>query len=119
HAEAVVLAEKEDGQVPGGGQVGGLVELADVARTLAEDDAGDGARLLDLGGPGQPGGQGEVAADDGVPAPHAALRVGEVHRAAAPAGHAGGLAEELGHAAPGVHAAHQGPAVVAVVGEQV
>ena len=86
---------------------------------VAEVADADPVFVAILDGEGDAGRQGDMAADDGMAAEEALLRVEEVHRAALPLGAAGHLAEQLGHGGLGVHAPRQGMAVVAIGGDHV
>ena len=119
HRHHVVFDDVDDGQLPEAGHVEGFVEGALVHGAVAEEADADLVALAVLDGEGDAGGDGDVAADDGVAAQEARLGVEEVHRAALALGAAGGLAQHLGHAGAGIHAAGQGVAVVAIGGDDV
>ena len=106
---------KSTGSFQTDGEVERLVELALVDRAVADEVHGDAVGALVLLGEREPAGERHVAGDDRVAA-HERLRdVEEVHRAAAAAGDARLLAEQLGHDAVRVEPARERVAVLAVV----
>ncbi|MNN17489.1 hypothetical protein D3C81_1306790 [compost metagenome] len=112
---AVVLGDEDARQVHDRGHVHGLEHRAFVGGTVAEERHRNVVAALELGGQGGPGHQRRSGADDTVGAKHAFFQVGDVHRAALAAAHAGLLAVDLGHHA--VHIDALGDAVaVATVG---
>ena len=117
HAVLVVLADPQDGQLPDLGQVQRLVEITDIGSAIAEHTDRHGVVMLVQVAQRQPGGDRQVRADDGVPAPEILAHIGHVHRAAFAVRGAGGLAEQLGHHHFGGDAAVDGDAVVAVGGD--
>ena len=119
HGVAVVLDDEEDGEVPEGGEVVGLVHGALVYGTVAHEGHGGAFFGLILHGVGEAGAEGDLAADDAVAAPVVEFGGEVVHRAALALGATGDLAVELGHERAGVHADGDGVAVVAVGGDDV
>jgi hypothetical protein len=92
HGHQVVLDDVDDRQLPHAGHVEGLVDRALVHGPVAEVAEADLVLAAILDGEGHAGGQGDVAADDGVAAEEPLLGVEEVHRAALALGAAGQLA---------------------------
>jgi hypothetical protein len=92
----VVLADEDHRQMHHRGEVGGLVEGADVRRTVTEEGDGDRVAALVDGGERRAHGVRDTATDDAVRAEHADAEVVDVHAAAAALAVAGGLAEQLG-----------------------
>src|SRR5688572_13422655 len=93
---AVVLADKDDGQLPQLRVVHLLVEDPLAERALAEEADRHAAVLQILRREGGAGGNAGAAADDGVRTEVARIRVGDVHRAALALAVPRFLAEELG-----------------------
>src|SRR5262245_3826919 len=114
HRVAVVLADEDHGQLPEGGEVERLVELALGHRAVSEVAEYDLVATLVLDGESRPGGQGQVRAHDTVAAQEVDALVEEVHRAALALGKPVPAAEEFGHHAPGIGALGDAVAVLAV-----
>src|SRR5215467_2348523 len=114
HRVAVVLADEDHGQLPEGGEVERLVELALGHRAVSEVAEHDLVAALVLDGETRSGGQGQVRAHDTVAAQEVDALVEEVHRAALALGKSVPAAEELGHHAPGIGALGDAVAVLAV-----
>lgn len=112
----VVLAEEDDGQVPYGGQVDGLVEHALGDRPVAEERHHHVTGGAQLGRGRHACGDGQPGADDAVGAVDAEARVGDVHGAAAAVTGARFLAHQLGHHRRGVQALGEDMAVAAMGG---
>src|SRR5262244_2936610 len=102
HGVAVVLADEDHGQLPEGGEVHRLVELALGHGAVAEVAEHDLVAALVLDGEPRPRGQWEVRAHDAVAAQEVDALVEEVHRATLALGEPVPAAEELGHHAPGI-----------------
>ncbi len=114
HAVAVVLDDVDHGQVPERAHVQRLVEGAFVHGAVAEEAEDDLVGLAQADAVAHAGGDGQVAAHDAVPAEVAPRHVVEVHAAALGAADAADLAAQLGEQGPGIGAAGEGVAVVAV-----
>ena len=114
HRVEIVLAEKQHGQLPQRGQIQRLVKLALGDGAVAEEARRDPRPLLHLVGEREPDRDREAAADDGVAAVEAGLRVEHVHRSAAAAAAALLLAVHLRHEPVGRDAARQRMTVLAV-----
>ena len=100
-------------------QLSDFVEGPLVDRAVAEEAGGDPVLVPVLGGKGQPDGDRELAADNGI-APHEVeVRVEEVHGAPLPLADAGRLAEQLRHHPPRLGAADDGLGMLPVGGEDV
>ena len=96
HAVEIVLADEHHGQLPDRSEIERLVEGAFVVGAVAEERHRDRAGFQPLGAERRADGDRQAAADNAVGAEIAAVRVGDVHRAAAPAAIAGLAAEKLG-----------------------
>ena len=92
----VVLADVDHGQLPQRGHVHDFVEQALSHRAVAEEADRDPVGLQALGGERRAGGDSRAAADDGVRAEVAGVRVGDVHRAALAFAVARFLAQQFG-----------------------
>ena len=119
HPVEVVLAEEDDGEVPDGGQVHGLVELALVDGAVAKEAQDDLIIAAILDGEGDAGGDAQLAADDGVAAHEIQFVAEQVHGAALAIAAPGGLAHQLGHDLLATYATGQRLTVIAVVGDDV
>jgi len=95
------------------------VEETDIGGAVAHHADSDGVILHVDVGQRQAGGNRNVRADDGVPAPEEFFGVGEVHRATFAFGNAGGLSQQFGHNRAGRNADIVGHAVIAVSGNDV
>ena len=96
HRVLVVLAEEDDGHIPEGGEVEGLVKAALVGSTVAEDAEHQVFLLFHLDTESQPDCDRDAPTDDAVGAQVAPAHIGDVHRAAAAATVAALLAHQLG-----------------------
>src|SRR5438552_12192710 len=114
HRVAVVLAEPDDGQLPEGREVQGLVELALGHRAIAEVAHDHLVPPAVLDREAHAGGDRQVGADDGVTAEEVVLLVEQVHRAALALAEPVDAAEQLGHHATRVGALDETVAVLAV-----
>ena len=117
--ELVVLADEDDRQRPGRGEVHPLVRRALAGRAVAEEGDRRLARPAQLRGQGRAARVRDPGADDPVAAEDVEREVGDVHRAAEPLAVARPLPEHLGH-----HPAEVGPgrdqvAVRAVMADEV
>mmetsp|Transcript_22179 Transcript_22179/g.74620 ORF Transcript_22179/g.74620 Transcript_22179/m.74620 type:complete len:407 (+) Transcript_22179:157-1377(+) len=117
HAVLVVLADKDDGQLPEGGHVHALEELALVGRTVAVEGDRHAAVPPVLVGKGQAHAQGLLGADDAVAAVEVVLGLVHVHGPPLPLGTARVLAHELRDDTLHGAAARNLVAVVAVGGD--
>ncbi len=77
HVE-IVLAHKDDRQLPDGSKVQRLVEGPDICGAVAEETYGDVVLALVLGAKRRPAGEGQVRADDRIGTHHPMLRGREV-----------------------------------------
>ena len=93
----VVLADKDDRELPERGEVQRLVKRALVHRAIAEERDGDTPFLLILDGEAQTSGDGELGADDGLAADEVVLGAVHVHRATLALAAPRRLAQELCH----------------------
>jgi hypothetical protein len=119
HAIAVIHHQVDHRQVPQRCQVQRLVPGADVGGGVAHLADHHALAALVFQRVGRTGGQRQLPANDRIPAHEVAGGIEQVHRAAAPARHAGLFAEQLGH-----HRARRNPtcdnvAVLAIVGEDI
>ena len=119
HAVAVVLDDVDDRQLPERGDVQGLVEGALVDGAVAEEAEHHLLGLAQADRVAHARRHRQVAAHDAVPAEVAGGDVVEVHAAALAAADAPDLPAQLGHQRPGVGAAGERVAVVAVGGDEV
>ena len=97
----------------------GLLEFTFVQRAVAHETQGYPIFAVILAGQGQPGGDGQLPADDGVATHEVLGGVEKVHGAAFPLADTGGLAKKFRHDAAGIQSPGQGMAVVPVVGDHV
>src|SRR5262245_5061821 len=95
-AVEIVLAHVDHRELPERGHVHRLVEQALAQRAVAEEAHGDLSGAAHLRRQRGAGGDARRAADDGVGAEVAGLRIRDVHRTALAAAVAGFLAEQLG-----------------------
>src|SRR5207249_6011234 len=114
HGVAVVLAEPDDGQLPEGGEVQGLLELALGHRAVAEVAQDHLVAPAVLDGEAHAGGDRQVGADDGVAAEEVVLLVEQVHRTALALAEPVDAPEQLGHHAAGIGALDEAVTVLAV-----
>src|SRR5882757_1243959 len=117
HAVAVVLDDVDDGELPEGRHVHGLVDLALVGAAVAEIGQRDVLGAVVLVRESEARADRHLGADDAVAAIEILLAAEHVHRAALALGIAGAATGQLGHHALGVHAGGQHLAVVAVGGD--
>jgi hypothetical protein len=117
HGVLVVLDHEDDRQVPELGHVVGLGHLALVRGAVAEIGEGHAVVAEILVGEGEARADRHLRADDAVAAVEMLLLGEHVHGAALALGVAPLAARQLGHHAPGVHAAGQHVPVVAVGGD--
>ena len=92
----VVLHHEDGRQVPHGGQVEALQEVAGVGGAVADEADRHAAVLLELGRQRRAAHQRRARAENAVGAHHAQVQVGDVHGAALATAGAGGAAVELG-----------------------
>ncbi len=117
--ELVVLADEDDGQLPGRGEVHPLVRRALPGRAVAEEGERRLVGAAQRRGQRGAAGVGDPGADDAVAAEDVEREVGDVHRAAEPLAVARSLAEHLGHHPVQVGAGRDQVAVRAVVADEV
>src|SRR3984893_5881131 len=117
HAVAVVLDDIDDGELPEGGHVHGLVDLALVGAAVTKIGQRDVLVAVVLVHEGEARADRHLGADDAVAAVEILLAAEHVHRAALALGIAGAATGQLGHHALGVHAGGQHVAVIAVGGD--
>jgi hypothetical protein len=99
HRVTIVLAHEQDRQVPQLAKIERFVEFALGHGALAEEAGRDVGGVLHPVGERQTAGERQAAADNGVAAIEIGGLVEQVHRAAAPARTAFGLAVHLRHTA--------------------
>ncbi len=117
--ELVVLADEDDGQLPGRSQVHPLVRCALPGRAVAEERERRLVGAAQRRGQRGAAGVGDPGADDAVAAEDVEREIGDVHRAAEPLAVARPLAEHLGHHPVQVGAGGDQVAVRAVVADEV
>ena len=117
--ELVVLADEDDGQLPGGREVHPLVHRALAGGAVAEVGDRDLAGVVELRGQRGAARVRDPGADDPVAAEDVEREVGDVHRAAEPLAVAGALAEHLGHHPAEIRARRDQVPVRAVVPDEV
>src|SRR5512133_2377170 len=118
-AVEIVLADKQDRQLPELGPVEGFVEGALVDRPVPEETGGDAVFTPVARGKGQADRDGELSPDNGVAAHKVQAGVEQVHGTTLALADAGGFAEQFGHNPPGIGTAHDGLGVFAVGEEDV
>src|SRR6516162_8997193 len=114
HPVSIVLYHVNDRQLPQRGHVEALVNLSLVDRPIAEIGDRDLPVCAIMMGKGEPGSDRHLRADDAVAAKEAHLPAEHVHRPALAVRIAATTPGQLGHDAPGIHAAGQHMAVIAI-----
>jgi hypothetical protein len=117
HGVFVVLDDVDDRQLPQGGHVEALVDLALVDGTVAEIGQADVLGAAVLMGEGDAGAERHLGADDAVAAVEILLLAEHVHGAALALGIAAAASGEFSHHALGIHPAGEHVAVVAIAGD--
>ena len=112
----VVLADEDRRRTLHGGEVQRLVKAAMIGGAVAEEGDADVVAPLLAGAHADADGMADAGGDDAVGAEQADRAVVEMHRAAAAAADAVGLAEQLGHHTSGIGALGQRVAVTAMRG---
>src|SRR6516165_3328120 len=114
HPVSIVLDHVNDRQLPQRGHVEALIDLPLIDRAIAEIGDRDLPVCAIMMGKGEPGSDRHLRADDAVAAKEAHLPAEHVHRAALAVRLAATTPGQLGHDAPGIHAAGQHMAVIAI-----
>ena len=114
HGVEVVLADKEDGELPQRREIEGFVEEPLCGGAVAEEAGGEPLPAAHLVGKRQPDGQRYAPRDDGIAAVKARRRVEDMHRAAPASAAPFALAVHLRHQGAGRYAARQRMAVLPV-----
>ena len=110
----VVLADEHHRQFPDGRQVQGFGGGALVGTSVTEEAGGGLARTPDTAREPGAAGQWRTATDDAVGTEHAAIDIGDVHRAALALAATGRFAADLGHHPVDLHALGNAVSVAAV-----
>ena len=114
HAVAVVLDQPDDRQLPHGGEVERLVEIAVVGRAIAHKGEHHFVAAAVLRLQRDARGQRQMPADNGEAAPEVVFAAGQMHRTALAAADARALAHHLRHQGGGRDAARQRDAVITI-----